>query len=260
MNFRTLKIEISNKVLSCELARPEKRNALSLEMLGELLSLFNEIGKMQESRLFLLKGSGKVFSAGADLSQMSDVSGKSEKELIREAGIFYDCFNALYSLPIPSICYVHGGVHGGANGLVAACDFTLADPATRFSFGEVKLGLVPATVAPFVVRRTGIVNAKKMMLGGFVFGGDEAVKMGLIDYLCAKSNAREKIREISEQIFQNAPDAVSTTKKLLLAIDESIDKEDLRALCTGIIARSRLSDEASEGIDAFYMKRNPGWY
>ena len=260
MKFQTLKTETRNKVLSCWLDRPEKRNALSLEMLGELLNLFNEIEEKQEFRLLVLRGSGKVFSAGADLSLMSDVSGKTEKELMLEAGFFYNCFDELSRLPIPTICYTQGGVHGGANGLVAACDYTMADSATRFSFGEVKLGLVPATVAPFIVRRTGMINAKKMMLGGYVFGVDEAMKMGLIDYLIPESSADHKIREISEEILRNAPKAISITKKLLLEIDDFRETEELKALCTSVIASSRLSDEAKEGIDAFFAKRNPGWY
>lgn len=260
MNFRTLKLNSSNEVLTCQLNRPEKRNALNLEMLGELLALFTEISQKQGIRVLVMAGAGKVFSSGADLSLMLDVAGKTEKELKSEAGLFFDCFNALYRLPIPTVCYVHGGVHGGANGLLAACDYTLADLSTRFSFGEVKLGLVPATVAPFIVRRTGMINARKMMLGGHVFGADEAVDMGLVDYLCTESEAMGEIMKISDRILQNAPGAIASTKKLLHQIDEISGKEDLRILCTSLIAQTRLSDEAKEGIEAFFAKRKPGWY
>ena len=175
MKFSTLNINRSNEVLYCWLNRPDKRNALNKEMLDELKALFNSVEAERQIRVLVLRGSGPVFSAGADLSMMSDVSGRSEAELKREAGLFFDCFDALYRLPVPTICYVQGGVHGGANGLVAACDFTLSDKATKFSFREVRLGLVPAAVAPFVVRRTGTMNARRMMLGAAVFGCDEGI-------------------------------------------------------------------------------------
>ncbi len=259
MNFKTLKTEFRDNVLHCWLHRPEKRNALNTEMLNELIQLFGDLYIGDKVAVLVLRGWGKVFSAGADLSGMSDISGKSEIELKNEAGLFYDCFDALYRLHIPTICYVHGGIHGGANGLPAACDYTLADSGALFSFGEVGLGLVPATVAPFVVRRTGVIKAKRMMLGGYTFGAEEALNSGLIDFITNEEEEEKKISEIAGQILSNAPGALSATKKLLIEIEEKPDTEKLKELCTGLIARARISDEAKEGIGAFFEKRKPSW-
>ena len=113
MEFKTLKIRSHAQVMNCWLNRPEKRNALNSEMLGELISLFRHVEGDRETRVFVLRGTGKVFSAGADLSVMSEAAGKSRTELEHESGLFFDCFERLYRLPVPTICYAHGGVHGG---------------------------------------------------------------------------------------------------------------------------------------------------
>ena len=259
MNFTTLNIEINNEVVFCSLNRPEKRNALNEQLLKDLHTLCISLEDRQDVRGLVLRGSGKVFSSGADLSMMSDISGKTEEELKIEAGLFYDCFDALNRLSIPTICYVHGGVHGGANGLVSACDFALSDPGTIFSFGEVRLGLVPATVAPFVMRRTGIMNARKMMLGASAFSSAEARALGLIDIICTEAESGTTIMELIGQILENSPSAVRETKKMLLNIQYNPDPESLRELCTGLIAQTRLSDDAMEGISAFFEKRDPSW-
>jgi methylglutaconyl-CoA hydratase len=259
MKFRTLKIKTGKEVLNCWLNRPGKRNALNLVMLAELVQLFRLVEEDRKVRIFVLRGSGEVFSAGADLSMMSDVSVKNESELKAEAGLFFDCFDGLHRLPVPTICYAHGGVHGGANGLVAACDYALADAGTQFSFREVSLGLVPATVAPFVVRRTGLMHARRMMLWGQVFGGEEALEAGLVDLLCTPGEAGKKIDELCGQILRNAPDAVSETKNLLISLEDPATSAELKQFCTGLIARTRLSAEAREGIAAFFEKREPAW-
>lgn len=259
MDFTTLNIEIRDRILFCNLNRPEKRNALNPDMLQELQVLFRSLEDRHDIRILVMRGEGKVFSAGADLSMMKDVSGKTQEELEKEAGLFYDCFDALYRLPIPTICFVHGGVHGGANGLVSACDFTLGDPDTVFSFGEVRLGLVPATVAPYVLRRTGEMNARKLMLGASEFSGTDAFRYGLLDILCPLDDSKARINEIAGQVLENAPAATRLTKNLLYDISGINDSSVLRNLCTGLIAKTRQSAEAKEGIKAFFEKRDPSW-
>jgi methylglutaconyl-CoA hydratase len=259
MKFRTLKIKTGKEVLNCWLNRPGKRNALNAEMLAELGHLFRLVEGDRKIRVFVLRGSGDVFSAGADLSMMSDVSVKNQVDLEAEAGLFFDCFDGLYRLPVPTVCYAQGGVHGGANGLVATCDFALADPGTQFSFREVSLGLVPATVAPFIVRRTGVMHARRMMMWGQAFGGGEALEAGLVDMLCTPGEAGKKIDELCGQILRNAPDAVSETKNLLLDLEDPATAAELKKFCTGLIARTRLSAEAREGIAAFFDRREPAW-
>jgi methylglutaconyl-CoA hydratase len=227
-------------------------------MLEELLNFLQDVYTGDQAGVLVLMGRGKTFSAGADLSMMGNTAERQRDEIIAEASLFYDCFDSLYRLPIPSIAYAHGGVHGGANGLLAACDFCYCDAGTRFSFGEVRFGLVPATVAPFVVRRTGITRAKHWMLGAYGFDAAEAKEAGLVDGIFEINSSDQKILELSAKLAGNAPGAVSATKKLLLDLDDKADQE-LRRFCTGLIAQARMTDEAKEGITAFFEKREPSW-
>lgn len=257
-HYETLKIQQKESAILCSLNRPGKRNALSVQMLEELLHFLQEVYTGDRAGVLVLLGNGKTFSAGADLSMMADTDQREKEEIIAEAGLFYDCFDTLYRMPIPSIAYAHGGVHGGANGLLAACDFSICDPATRFSFREVRFGLVPATVAPFVVRRTGITRAKQWMLGACEFDAAQAMQAGLIDMIIDREDSIPRILELSANLGRNAPGAVSATKKLLLDLGDKAD-HDLRKFCTGLIAQARMTDEAREGITAFFEKREPAW-
>jgi methylglutaconyl-CoA hydratase len=259
MDLNTIEFSIREQVAYIWLNRPEKRNALNAAMLAELSSLFESISGQQEARILVLRGRGKVFCAGADLAFMGDISNKSEGVLQEEAALFFDCFESLYRLPVPVICFAHGGVHGGANGLVAASDFVLCTEDTRFSFSEVRLGLVPATVAPFVLRRMGSVKTRQYMISGEIMDGMEAYSGGLVDHLVRQEDADREIEKLAGLLKQNAPGAVSMTKKLLIDIEHKAINRELRSMTTEMITRARDSDEAREGLDAFFNKRTPNW-
>jgi methylglutaconyl-CoA hydratase len=259
MILKTVEFSIDDHVANLWLSRPDKRNALNITMLDELTGLFKELSKGLDARILILRGRGKVFSAGADLALMSDVSGKSDKDLQAEAARFFDCFDSLYRIPMPVICYAHGAVHGGANGLVATSDFVFSTADTRFSFSEVKLGLVPATVAPFVVRRMDGFKARQYMISGQEFNGTNALASGLVDRLIIPGEADQKITKITGLLKQNAPGAVSTTKKLLIDLEHRPVTSETRDLTTALIARARRSDEAKEGLKSFFNKSKPYW-
>lgn len=259
MDLRTLEFEIKEQVAYLWLDRPDKRNALNIDMLSELLSLFRSIGGQQDLRILVLRGRGKVFSAGADLAIMSDISQKTDIDLQSEAALFFDCFESLYRLHIPVICYAHGAVHGGANGLLAASDFVLSSEDTRFSFSEVRLGLVPATVAPFILRRMGSVKTRQCLISGKVLSGNEAFGSGLVDQIVSQKDADREIEKLIGLLKHNAPGAVKMTKKLLVDIEHKNINGELKALTTDLIAYARKSDEAREGLDAFFNKRIPIW-
>jgi methylglutaconyl-CoA hydratase len=259
MDPSMIEFSIRDKVAHLWLSRPHKRNALNAAMLRELISLFLSLSGQVEARVLIIRGRGKVFSAGADLAFMSDTAGKTDEDLITEAAMFFDCFDSLYRLPVPVICYAHGAVHGGANGLAAASDFVLCTEDTRFSFSEVRLGLVPATVAPFVLPRMGIVRARQCMISGEVMDGREAFSSGLADRLVRQEDAESEIGKLVDLIKQNAPGAVMMTKKMLLGIGHPDINHETRALTTEMIARARKSDEAREGMDAFFSQRIPNW-
>ena len=259
MDLNTIEFSIKDQVAYLWLNRPEKRNALNADMLAELIYLFASLSRQGEARILVLRGRGKVFCAGADLAFMSDISKKTEENLQSEAALFFDCFNSLYRLPIPVICLAHGAVHGGANGLLAASDFVISTEDTRFSFAEVRLGLVPATVAPFVLRRMGIVKTRQCMISGEIMDGTEAFSGGLVDRLVRQEDAEDEIEKLVVLLKQNAPGAVSMTKKLLVDIELREISEEMRELTAKLIANARKSDEAIEGLDAFFSKRIPNW-
>jgi methylglutaconyl-CoA hydratase len=259
MDLNTIEFSMKEQVAYLWLDRPEKRNALNAEMLGELISILRTISDNGEARILVLRGKGKVFCAGADLEFMSDIAGKSDEDLKEEAALFFDCFESLYRLPIPVICFAHGAVHGGANGLLAASDFVLSTVLTRFSFSEVSLGLVPATVAPFVLRRMGAVRARQCMISGEIMDGNEAYSSGLVDHLLTQEQAEEEIGTLIGLLKQNAPDAVKVTKRLLADLENLPETADLKAKTTDIIARVRRGAEAREGLDAFFTRRIPNW-
>jgi methylglutaconyl-CoA hydratase len=259
MEFRTIEFSIIDQVAHLWLNRPDKRNALNAAMLGELRSCFESLIHQEEARILVIRGRGPVFCAGADLSLMRETSDKSERDLQSEAALFYDCFDSLYHLPLPVICHAHGAVHGGGNGLLAASDFVLTSEDTRFSFSEVRLGLVPATVAPFVLHRMGILRAKQAMLSGSEMRGSEARAFGLVDRLVEPEEAEAAIRQLVDQLKKNAPGALKMTKRLLNDIEHKEIGREMRILTTQLIARARRLEEAWEGIEAFFSKRLPNW-
>ena len=259
MEASTIEFTVKDQVADLWLNRPQKRNALNADMLTELTRIFRSLDSHTDIRVLLIRGRGKVFSAGADLSLMADTSGKSETRLQDEAALFYDCFEGLYRVPVPVVCYAHGAVHGGANGLIAASDFVLSNKNTTFSFSEVRLGLVPATVAPYVLRRIGPVRTRQFLLTGAPMDGEKALAGGLVDQLVGEEDAEGEIDNLLDQLKNNAPEAVRNTKKMLVDIEQQSFNGSLKALTTSLIARARLSDEAREGLDAFFSKRLPDW-
>jgi methylglutaconyl-CoA hydratase len=259
MDPSMIEFSIRDRVAHLWLNRPHKRNALNAAMLEELTSLFTSLSGQVKARMLIIRGRGRIFSAGADLAFLSDTGGKTDEELLTEAAMFFDCFDSLYRLPIPVICYAHGAVHGGANGLVAASDFVLCTEDTRFSFSEVRLGLVPATVAPFVLPRMGIVRARQYMISGEIMDGKQACAGGLADRVVRQEDAEGEIGKMVAMLKQNAPGAVMMTKKMLLGLEHRDIDHETRALLTDMIARARKSDEAREGMDAFFSRRIPNW-
>jgi len=259
MDFKTIEFSIKDQVGWLWLNRPEKRNALNAEMLKELRSLFESLSGQTEARALVIRGHGRVFCAGADLVFMSDVTRKSDEELKAEAGLFFDCFESLYRLSVPVICYAQGAVHGGGNGLLAASDFVFSQENARFSFSEVGLGLVPATVAPFVLRRMGTVSARQCMISGKVMNGKEAFDVGLVDQLVLQDEVEKELEKLLELLKQNAPGAVKKTKELFAYMEYKLISRELKDATVGIIADARRGEEAREGLDAFFQKRMPNW-
>ena len=258
-NSKHLSVSERDGIIQICLNRPQQRNALNGELLDELIQLFKWVNKNEKIRLLTLQGNGPVFCGGADLNWFSERNKLSESELVRDTELFYDCYDLLYNLFIPSLCFVHGAVYGGANGLVAASDICIAAPGTKFSFSEVKLGLVAATILPFVTRKIGTQASKELMMTGRVFESREALRIRLIDYSCEESSADACLDEWISYFKQAAPSAVKETRKLIHKLNSNLTGTDQRKMTTELMAALRKSPEAREGMAAFFEKRPPDW-
>lgn len=255
----SLKVKEADGVITVSLDRPRQRNALNDIMLTGLLDILKRIDAQTHYRVMVLNGNGPVFCGGADLKWFMQGIDRPMEELVRDAELFYDVYYSLYQLKVPTICTAHGAVYGGGNGLVAACDISLAAVETQFSFSEVRLGLVPATISPFVTNRIGTHKAKELMLTGKTIEAKEAARIHLIDRYCKREALNECLEEIIHDIKQSAPMAVMETKKLLLGINRTVIDSNLRSLTCKALADKRRSSEAREGLSAFSGKHPPDW-
>ena len=258
MNYIITKEE--NNVLTVSLNRPEVHNAMNPELIAGLTKVFEEAGQDKNIRAIVLKGEGKSFCAGADLNYMKEIAGYGFEENYRDGLRLAALFRTIYECPKPVIALIHGAVFGGANGLVAAADIVLAEEKTVFAFSEVKLGIIPATIAPFVIKKTGEFAAKDLMMTGRRFGVQEAIHYRLINAFLPKEQLEEHLAQIIDQLKTSAPEAVQETKKLIRYIMEHNDMETIIEKTAKWIAERRASAEGQEGMAAFLEKRKPQWY
>jgi methylglutaconyl-CoA hydratase len=259
--YRTIEFSIENKIGTITLNRPEIHNAFNETMIGEIIECFNEIEKLdyQTLRVVLLQGKGKSFCAGADLNWMKGVANYSYDENYLESYKLSMCFNAIYSCKFPTIARVHGAAIGGANGLLAACDFVLAHKATVFSLSEVKIGIVPACISPYVMKRVGEYKSKELMLTGMRFTGKEAQLAGLANWSFGEKKLKAKLDDLISKLKTSGPIAVSTCKSLLYDVENVWSHEEAMENTAKMIANLRQSEEGQEGMSSFLEKRKPNW-
>jgi len=241
------------------LNRPEKGNALQPELIREFIAVLKEWEKDAELRYIIIRGRGKHFCAGADLNWMAAAGELSDEENKQESLELAEFFESVYFSGKICIARVHGACYGGGIGLASVCDFTIADDSARFSFGEIRLGLIPATIAPFVAGRIGTTKAKQYMLTGTVLKADEAKSTGLIDELADAAGADKFVNALLANLRQGSPSAQQKIKTLLNSLNNKAYSETLRNETAEIIARARISAEGKEGIRAFLEKRQPKW-
>lgn len=255
--FKTIRIEETDKVISVWLNRPEVHNAMNALMIEELTSAFSSFDNDQ-TRAIVLRGKGKSFCAGADLNYMKEIASFGLKENKEDSLKLAHLFQGIYVCPFPTIAVVHGAAFGGANGLLAACDIVLAEENTTFAFSEVKLGIAPATIAPFVIKRIGEFGAKELMITGKRFKTVEALKWRLVNDSVAESELENALNKVLTEIKRNGPKAVRAAKKLIQSITDH-KTDDMLEHTAQIIAGLRASEEGQEGMASFLEKRKPNW-
>lgn len=260
MEFTTIKVQLGESVAWVNLDRPEVRNALDPKMIHELTEAVAWLGSRDDIRVIVLKGNGKSFCAGADLSYMKAMAGYSYEENLADAEKLSKLFQTLYFCDKAIITVVHGACIGGANGIVAASDIVIAEDKTKFAFSEVRLGITPATISPFVVRRIGHTAAKELMLTGRLFYAEEAQRFHLVNAVVDEARLVDMERQYIEHFMHTSPDAVAECKRLLRLVDGSEGPYDpVFAQTSALIARQRVSEAGQEGMAAFFEKRKPSW-
>jgi methylglutaconyl-CoA hydratase len=257
----TLSIDIAQTghIATVTLNRPEVRNAFNDEVIVELASAFNELGTRAEVRCIVLAASGTAFCAGADLNWMKRMAGYSRDENVADAAALARMLNVIYRCPKPTIARVQGDVYAGGTGLVAACDIAVSVDTAQYCLSEVKLGLIPATISPYVIRAMGARAAHRYFLTAERFSAAEALRVGFVHEVVKADQLDAKVGEIAQALVQAGPAAVKACKTLVQDVAEKNISQLLIDRTVQDIADIRASDEGREGIQAFLGKRKPSW-
>jgi methylglutaconyl-CoA hydratase len=257
--YKTIIINRQNSITTITLNRPELHNAMNDAMIAELTAAFLSVSEDKTVRVVVLRGNGKSFCAGADLNYMKGIAGFGFEENVKDGKKLAALFRAIYECPLPTIALVHGAAFGGANGLLAACDIVIAEENTTFAFSEVKIGIAPATISPFVIKRIGEFGAKELMMTGKRFKGAEAEKWHLVNLSVPEKKLEETLQQYIKQLLTSAPEAVKVTKNMISEVIASDDFDETINSMAHLIATLRASDEGQEGMSAFLEKRKAGW-
>jgi methylglutaconyl-CoA hydratase len=245
-------------VVRISLDRPSARNALSAELAAQLTAAFDDEARRDDVRLVILAGEGPDFCAGADLNEMKESGAASRDDNLRGAKQLAAMFRAVRSFPRPVVARVQGNVFGGGVGLVCACDIAVVARKTRFAFSEVRLGILPAIISPYVVRRIGEATARRLFLTGERFGAEEALGMGLASVVVEPEDLDDAIAGLQTDLLAGSPDAQHRIKRLLDAISTGT-MDEAAARTPEFIADARASLDGQEGLRAFLEKRRPSW-
>ncbi len=257
--MNTIQLEILNDLGTIWLNRPEVRNAMNGEMIDEIIEALAELNNNKNVRVIIIRGKGKTFCSGADLNWMKEVVKYGFEQSVEESKILANAFYQIYTSPKPTIALVHGAAIGGANGLLAACDFVFCTDDTIFSLSEVKIGLVPAAISPYVVKRVGEFPARELFLSGRRFNGKEAEKNRLANKSVHIDKLDETLMDTVKLLRTSGPEAMRNAKELLFNISNNMTLEQAIPYTAELIAKMRISDEGQEGMNSFLEKRKPNW-
>jgi len=246
-------------VATISLNRPEVRNAINLPMIRELTKAIQELNKLEGIRVIVFKSEGKHFCSGADLNWMASGLSQSESQIKGESLDLANLFRLIWEAAAVTICSVSGPVPGGAIGLLAASDLVVAESSVMLTFSELKLGLIPATIAPYVLRKAGPGRSSDWMMTGRPIDSSEAKEAGLIHRICEEGSLEESTGLLVEELLSGGPGALKGVKQMLRRIGGIRDPREVATYTSGLITSFRISAEGQEGMKAFLEKRKPGW-
>jgi methylglutaconyl-CoA hydratase len=257
MNYKTIELAYDSGIATITLNRPEKRNAISFELIGDLLLALKEV-ETSDALVLIVTGAGKAFSSGMDLENLKTLLGRSPEQNLKDSETMVRLFRSLYEFPKVTIAAVNGAAIAGGTGLALLCDFTLAVPEAKFGYTEVRIGFVPAIVSTFLLRQTGEKYARDLLLTGRIIGAEEASRMGLVNEIVAQEQLMARARELAEQLMENSPASLRATKKLLN--DHARAELDVQIeAAVRENAAVRTTADFREGITSFLEKRKPVW-
>ena len=257
MIYKTLQLTLDSALATITLNRPDKRNAISYDLIDDLIRALDEV-KNSSAQILILTGAGKAFCSGLDLDNLKSLIGRTPAQNVEDSRTMVGLFRSLYEFPKPTIAAVNGAAIAGGTGLALLCDFTLAVPESKFGYTEVRIGFVPAIVSTFLLRQVGEKIARDLLLTGRIFDAAEALKMGLIKEIVPPEQLLDRARELAAQLAENSPLSLFYTKRLLT--DHA--RAELDAQIEAAIRENagiRESADFREGITSFLEKRKPKW-
>jgi methylglutaconyl-CoA hydratase len=254
-----IQLEQQGSIATVWLNRPEVRNAFDEHLIASLTGVLRQIEADPGVRVLVIAGRGKSFCAGGDLAWMRRMAAYSDSENLQDAAALAEMYRALAQFPKPTIARVHGAALGGGTGLVAACDIALATPDASFGTTEVRLGLIPATISPYVITAIGARAAHRYFLTGERFDSDCALRLGLVHEICAAETVDARLAELTGALLAGGPGAQAASKRLIADVAGQPLNTQLIADTSARIAATRAGSEAREGIHAFFDKRKPRW-
>lgn len=259
MTHRYLTLTVNAGVATVTLTQPEIRNAFSDEVILEITEAFRVAGERPDVRAVVLAAEGTAFCAGANLNWMRRMADYDRAENLQDAGALAEMLRTIYHCPKPTIARVQGDVYAGGMGLVAACDMAVAAENAGFCLSEVKIGLVPGTIAPYVLRAMDARAGHRYFLTGERFDAAEALRIGFVHQVVVAEQLDDAVDSLLKALLVAGPDAVRTCKKLVLDVAEREINAQLIASTVEVIADIRASEEGKEGVQAFLSKRKPSW-
>ncbi len=257
--FETIEFEIKNSVGTVWLNRPNVHNAFNDVMLSEIIEVVEDTNNNDDLMCIILRGRGKSFCAGVDLNWMRDVAKNSYEQNYTESLQLSKCFYTIYTCNKPTIALVHGVSLGGANGLLSACDLAYCVNDATFSLSEVKIGIIPACISPYVVKRVGEYGSKDLMLTGKRINGKEAENYKLVNKSLPNNELESYVNEIIGYLKTSGPKAMMQAKELIYEISNKLSLMEAYDYTAKMIADIRASEEGQEGMAAFLEKRKPNW-
>ena len=257
--MKYIQYSVSDRIAFITLNRPEKSNALCYDLVSELKAGFKAAEDDDQVRVVILKANGDTFCAGADLDYLQQLQTYSFEQNLADSDHLKELFLQIYQLKKVVISQIHAHALAGGCGLATLCDFSFAVPEANFGYTEVKIGFIPAIVMVFLLRKIGETKAKQLLLSGAIISAEEALALGLINYMTEKANLDRKVKEFATQLIQNNSSYAMGLTKQMIGKVQSLNIEDALTFASEMNAKARASEDCKKGIAAFLNKEKIVW-